>query len=60
MSAGVRRKDELTLDVKLQAPGNASPAAARQFKSRAKSSGEDIITPVVEQAAQMILDAAGL
>jgi hypothetical protein len=60
VSANVKQKDELTLDVKLQAPGNASPAAARQFKAKAKSSGEDIITPVVEQAAQMILDAARL
>jgi hypothetical protein len=60
MSANVKQKDELTLDVKLQSPGNTSPAAARQFKSKAKSSGEDIITPVVEQAAQMILDAAKL
>ena len=60
MSANVKQKDELTLDVKLQAPGNASPAATRQFKSKAKSSGEDIITPVVAQAAQMILDAARL
>ena len=60
MSAGVKQKDELTLDVKLQAPGGASPVAARQFKSKAKSSGEDIITPVVEQAAQMIIDAARL
>jgi hypothetical protein len=60
MSANVKQKDELTLDVKLQAPGNASPAASRLFKARAKSSGEDIITSVVEQAAQMILDAAKL
>jgi hypothetical protein len=60
MSANVKQKDELTLDVKVQAPGSASAAAARQFKSKAKSAGEDIITPVVEQAAQMILDAAKL
>jgi hypothetical protein len=58
VSANVKQKDELTLDVRLQAPGGASPAASRQFKSKAKSAGEDIITPVVEQAAQMILDAA--
>lgn len=58
MSANVKQKDELTLDVRVQAPGVASPAATRQFKAKAKSSGEDIITPVVEQAAQMILDAA--
>jgi hypothetical protein len=38
----------------------ATPAASRQFKSKARSAGEDIITPVVEQAAQMILDSAKL
>jgi hypothetical protein len=59
MSANVKQKDELTLDVKVQTPGNSTPAASRQFKSKAKSAGEDIITPVVEQAAQMILDSAG-
>jgi hypothetical protein len=58
VSADVKQKDELTLDVKLQAPGTPAPAAARQFKSKAKSAGEDIISPAVEQAAQMILDAS--
>ena len=57
-TANVKQKDELTLDIKLQAPGAAAPAAARQFKSKAKSAGEDIITPAVQQAAQVILDAA--
>ena len=56
-TANVKQKDELTLDIKLQAPGNATPAAAKQFKSKAKSAGEDIITPAVEQAAQMIAEA---
>jgi hypothetical protein len=60
MSANVKQKDELTLDVKVQAPGNATLAASHEFKSKAKSAGEDIITPVVEQAAQMILDSAKL
>ena len=60
MSANVKQKDELTLDVKVQTPGNSTPAASRQFKSKAKSAGEDIITPVIEQAAQMILDSARL
>jgi hypothetical protein len=58
MSANVKQKDELTLGVKVQAPGGATPAASREFKSKAKSAGEDIITPVVEQAAQMILDSS--
>ena len=60
MSANVKQKDELTLDVKVQTPGSATPNASREFKSKAKSAGEDIITPVVEQAAQMILDSARL
>ena len=60
MSANVKQKDELTLDVKVQTPGSATPNASREFKSKAKSAGEDIITPVVEQAAQMILDSAKL
>lgn len=59
-SANVKQKDELTLNVKVQIPGGASPAASRDFKSKAKSAGEDIITPVVEQAAQMIIDSASL
>ncbi|MFL6254573.1 MAG: hypothetical protein ACJ74T_06100 [Pyrinomonadaceae bacterium] len=53
-TANVKAKDELTLEVRLQSTGAASPAAPRQFKSKAKSAGEDIIAPVVEQAAQMI------
>jgi hypothetical protein len=31
---------------------------AKQFKAKAKSDGEDIITPLIEQAAQAIVDAA--
>ncbi|MBV8855620.1 MAG: hypothetical protein JOZ02_01545 [Acidobacteria bacterium] len=54
-TANVKAKDELTLDVRLQAPGAATPAASSQFKAKAKSAGEDIVTPAVEQAAQLIL-----
>lgn len=57
VSANVKAKDELTLDVRVQSPGGASGAASKQFKSKAKSAGEDIITPVAEQAAQMVLNA---
>ena len=60
MSANIKQKDELTLGVKVQTPGGATTAASREFKSKAKSAGEDIITPVVEQAAQLILDSARL
>jgi hypothetical protein len=57
VSANVKAKDQLTLDMKLQAPGNATPVVAQQYKAKAQSNGEDIISPVIEQAAQAILDA---
>ena len=56
VSGSVKSKDELTLDVKLTSTGGAQ-ALAKQFKHKAKGDGDDIITPVIEQAAQAILDA---
>ena len=58
MSSNIKSKDEITLDVKLQAPDSSAPAVTRQFKAKARSNGEDIISPTVEQAAQAIMDAA--
>ncbi|MDQ3254988.1 MAG: hypothetical protein M3R15_13980, partial [Acidobacteriota bacterium] len=58
MSASVKSKDELQLEVKLQTPGNATPLVAKQLKAKAKSDGEDILSPIIEQAAQAIIDVA--
>jgi hypothetical protein len=56
-TSNIKAKDELTLDIKLQ---NGSAAAlTKQFKAKAKSAGEDIISPVVEQAAQSIVETVG-
>jgi hypothetical protein len=57
-SASIKPKDELTIDVKLQQMGGAA-VLARQFKKKASSNGEDIISPVVEQAATAIVDTIG-
>lgn len=57
MSGSIKAKDEMTLDMRAQAPGSESPALQKQFKAKAKSAGEDIITPLVEQVAQTIVDA---
>ncbi len=59
MSGNVKSKDELTLDLKLQSPADNSSPLAKQFKAKAKSDGDDIVSAVVEQAAQAILDAIG-
>jgi hypothetical protein len=58
VSGGVKAKDELTLDVKLNKP-DGSAALAKQVKVKAKSNGEDIISAAVEQAAQAIVDSIG-
>ena len=55
-SQNVKPKDEITLDIKLQ--NGANVALAKQYKGKAKSGGEDIISPMIEQAAQAIIDAA--
>jgi hypothetical protein len=57
-SGNVKAKDQITLEIKLVAAGGQSPVAAKQFQAKAKSDGEDIISQLVEQAAQMIVDAS--
>jgi len=56
-SANVKPKDELTLDIKLQ--NGSTQTLAKQFKTKAKSAGEDIISPIVEQAATAIVATVG-
>lgn len=58
-SGNVKSKDELSLDLKLLSASDNSTALAKQFKSKAKSDGDDIISAAVEQVAQAILDAVG-
>ncbi|MEQ1642252.1 MAG: hypothetical protein ABL959_02270 [Pyrinomonadaceae bacterium] len=59
MSTNVRSKDEITLDIKVQSAADNSVAFAKQFKAKAKGDGDDIISAVIEQAAQAILDSVG-
>ena len=56
MSGNIKSKDEITLDLAMSATGGAT-TLAKQFKAKAKSNGDDIISAVIEQAAQAILDA---
>jgi len=56
--ADVKPKDELTVDVRLEKPGAGYPAFSKQFKGKAKSAGEDIVTPPTTQAAQALIEAA--
>ena len=56
-SASVKSKDEITLDIVLKQPGGAA-VLTQQFKAKAKSDGDDIISAVVEQAANAIVGKA--
>jgi hypothetical protein len=58
MSENVKSKDEITLDIKLVAAADNRTPLAKQYKGKAKSDGDDVISPLIEQAAQAILDAA--
>lgn len=57
LAGNVKAKDEITLDLAMTAIGGGS-TLAKQFKAKAKANGDDIISAVIEQAAQAILDAA--
>ena len=58
MAANVKNKDTMTLDLDLQT-ASGSAVLNKQFKTKAKSDGEDIISPLSEQAAQAIVTATG-
>ena len=56
ISGQVKNKDEVTLDVKLNKISGAL-AFEKVLKAKAKSNGDDIISQVVELAAQGIVDS---
>jgi hypothetical protein len=58
-SGNVKSKDEITLDLTLQSVTSNSAVLTRQFKAKAKSNGDDLISAIVEQAAQAIIDTVG-
>ncbi|HEU4511048.1 MAG TPA: hypothetical protein VFR78_22645 [Pyrinomonadaceae bacterium] len=53
----IKAKDELSLEYKLDRVENASTVVTNTAKAKAKSDGEDILTPQIEAAAQAILNA---
>jgi len=55
VAQNIKAKDELTMDIRLERPGSTTPSFAQQYKGKAKSGGEDIITPLVQQASTAIV-----
>jgi hypothetical protein len=55
VSSAVKAKTEYTLAYKLMATGNPSPVLSSAATAKAKSDGEDVVTPLIQQAAMAIL-----
>lgn len=56
-AATIRNKDELSLSWRLEA-ANGTVLLEKREKRNAKSDGEDLLTPLVQQAAEQIVAAA--
>ncbi len=57
LSSVVKAKSEVAFQYQLVAPGVASPLIASTDKVKAESDGQDVITPLVEQAATAVATA---
>jgi hypothetical protein len=57
VSSNVHAKDEMMLEYRLEAADRSAPMLTKSEKSKAKSDGEDLLTPMVEHAANAIANA---
>jgi len=57
IAGSIKAKDEITLAYKLDATDGAKPSLVRTEKVKAKSDGEDVLTPLIEKAAETIAAA---
>lgn len=56
VAGSIKAKDEITLEYKLAAPGKeAEPRLTSTIKAKAKKDGEDVLSPLIEQAATAIV-----
>ncbi len=51
----IKSKDDVTMQYQLSATGQSSPKLQNQLAGKAKSNGEDVLTPLLTQAATSIL-----
>jgi hypothetical protein len=56
MSSNVKAKDSLEFNLTVQKTGSDNPVLNKKYAAKAKSNGEDIFTPLIEQIAQDTLD----
>ena len=59
MAGSVKAKDEITFTYSLTAPGSQTPRLTNTSKVKAKKDGEDVLTPLIEQAATVFVTEVG-
>jgi hypothetical protein len=56
VSSAIKAKDEITVEYKLMsASGGSTPKTANTLKAKAKTDGEDVLTPLIRQVATAVL-----
>lgn len=56
--SNITKGDQITLTYRLYRTGSTTPIASRELKAKAADSGEDILSPLLEQMATELLGAA--
>lgn len=51
----IKQKDDVSVQYQLVATGQTSPALQESLKAKAKSDGEDVLTPLLQQTATNVL-----
>jgi len=59
IASSIKAKDELSLEYKLDSVETSKTVLSNTGKAKAKSDGEDILTPLVETSAQTIVATVG-
>jgi hypothetical protein len=53
----IKSKDDVTVEYQLFPTGQSQPAARNALRAKAKSDGEDVLTPLLQQTADNVLGA---
>jgi hypothetical protein len=52
----VRAGDSLTLEFRLQRPGEDAPLKSDKFVGKAKAHGDDVLSPLIESVATVVVE----
>ena len=51
----IKQKDNVTVEYQLAATGQSTPVVANKLEGKAKSDGEDVLTPLIQQTANTVI-----